>query len=199
MGQGAQVFRENVVKVKICNFSVTALVDTGCHMTVMTPTVLNKIPGLRKCKVYPPDLNLAYSIDGKGVKMLGKIFTKVKIGGKTINLMAHLVDNLGYDLIFGTDFLKKHRAIVDFSTQKLTLKSCIPIKAKDTFKIPKRSEVVFLANLRGQCPDNVMGDISCVQNIVNLGAATAKVLTKTKNNQIPARLMMRYIFIKILN
>ena len=99
---------------------------------------------------------------------------------------CYVSEKLNHGLILGRDFLRKHKARVDFSTR-----NCTNTKTNYALKLPKRqniaaeSQVVVIAEISGNVPDNLEGTIEGSAKLSKLNLMPAKVLACSRTNRVP--------------
>ncbi len=107
-------------------FKVFPLVDSGASHSVIAIETLRKIR--RNAVISPLPSQTAQTADGSSIPILGKIQLHITLGKMTVPIQLLVVPHLSQDLIIGRDFLRLHKAQIDFSKNRLVLHRQFPLK-----------------------------------------------------------------------
>lgn len=105
-------------KVEINGHPISALIDSGAQMTIMSKACAERCGVLRYL-----DTRMASVARGVGEsKILGKIHSSLlKIGSQFIDCSISVIEQNTLEFIFGLDMMRKHRAIIDLKQDALIL------------------------------------------------------------------------------
>jgi DNA damage-inducible protein 1 len=124
-------------KVFVNGNQISALIDSGAQMTIMSKTCAERCGILRF-------LDTRFASVARGVgesKILGKIHAaNLKIGNVHIDVAIHVIEQNTLEFIFGLDMMRKHRAVIDLRQDCLLL---------GDEKVPFMTE--------GEMPDRIRG------------------------------------------
>jgi DNA damage-inducible protein 1 len=139
-------------KVEVNGNPISALIDSGAQMTIMSKTCAERCGILRFL-----DTRMASTARGVGEsKILGKIHSALlKIGNQFIDVAISVIEQNTLEFIFGLDMMRKHRAIIDLRKDVLVL---------------GEENIPFLSE--GEMPDRIRGS-----NGIKTSAEIARDLT----------------------
>ena len=109
----------NKIKIKIFNYFVNALIDTGCSTSVTSEQLINKlrIPIQRLEKGDPRFL---FGANNSRITIVGKALISIKLNGLTVPFDFLIAKDLSHDILLGNDFLQDTRALIDYSDSSVT-------------------------------------------------------------------------------
>ena len=156
------------VKGETLGSIVDCLVDTGAAISVISAEFLNQSPEGCKLKIQDSQIKAVNTVSGEQLVVLGQITLPIKIQSTLYECAAHVISDLGYDVVLGRDFLRKMKAVINLGDNTLHLRSTddpapapdksYSIRSVSTFVIPPRSEVVI--------PGKVDDDVPCPLGLV---------------------------------
>ena len=111
-----------------------------------------------------------------------------------------IAENLGYQVIFGRDFLHKHHAVIDLKNGKLQLSennfislfcNSTTVHVLKTVTIPPRSQSVIPAKLRDPMSENTVGLIESNSRLAERYrlSGACELATVSCNNTVPFRIL----------
>lgn len=109
--------RKNLLEVQVDDIDVTALIDTGAHMSIMSSELRRR---LRKV-LTPPTSRVVRVADGSTPTVAGMCAARVTIAGRQTVVLFTVLDQCSHDVILGLDFLADHSALIDCSAGVLRL------------------------------------------------------------------------------
>jgi O-acetyl-ADP-ribose deacetylase (regulator of RNase III)/transposase InsO family protein len=152
----------NLISAYVNSVPTSVLIDTGATETMLSNKIF-QLP-VRKHKINPngtepvvqPEPCKLISANGSPLQVLGSVEVDIKLNGVIIPFSLIIVDDLAFDVILGMPFLQATRAVIDVSTNTLSIYdglTSIPMTTRGTkvdavftvsnVKIPPRSEAVF--------------------------------------------------------
>ena len=196
--QNDDVHKDLMIKIRLADRFVDALVDTGAAITVLNASVLsgnNFSPSVEES----PTENIV-TVSGEKLPILGMVRLPIEIGNKSYDTELQVVENFSYDLVLGKDFLCKNNAIIDLKEGKLQLSGSdsIPLSRNSstvhvlrTVVIQPRSQVIIPVKLREPMPENIVG---LIESNSRLGeryrlAGAAELVKVSANNTVPFRIL----------
>ena len=139
--------------------SVQCLVATGAAISVVSYEFLQKTPAGRKLTLTDSPVKSVNMVSGKQLIVMGQESLPIKIQSNPYECDAHVISNLGYDVVQGRDFLRKTKAVINLGEHTLYLQPSQDtptpadaqhsVKALATHVIPPRSETI----IPGKIPD----------------------------------------------
>ena len=188
------------VKGEALGFTVNCLVDTGAAISVISTEFLHKSHEGRKLKLKDSQIKTVNTVSGEQLAVLGQVSVPIKIQSNLYECEAHVISNLGYDLVLGRDFLRKTKAVINLGDNTLRLQQddeqatntapSYTVRAVATFVIPPRSEVVIPGKLQGDAAC-ALGQVETFPRLVERyqlhGAAV--LARASPSNTVPVRLL----------
>src|SRR6188768_2684377 len=95
----------NVIEIRIYNVFVSALLDTGASVSVVSEQLIKHLDIPIK-PIRKSESKLLTTADGKPINVLGKVLLSIKIRGLTIPFEFLVTRNLAENIILGIDFLQ---------------------------------------------------------------------------------------------
>lgn len=102
---------QNLIAVEVDALPVTALIDTGAHISVMSADLRKRL----KKVLTPAESRFVRVADGGTAAVLGMCAARVSVAGRHTSVLFHVLDHCPHDVILGLDFLSAHSAIIDCS------------------------------------------------------------------------------------
>ncbi|RWR99371.1 hypothetical protein B4U79_17035, partial [Dinothrombium tinctorium] len=96
---------------------VRVVLDTGCSALLISAKCANRC-GL-KAK-WQEDHPIFIGANGKYLKYRGTVKCNLKLEGYELELRMLVFDKLAADILHGSSFLQKHKAIIDFINERLS-------------------------------------------------------------------------------
>lgn len=170
------------------NVNLKFIVDTGASCSILDqqyiPTNVN-ICKTEKIKIR--------GINGITMS-LGCIRTYLKYKGNKFPIKLHIVPNLPKNIkgLLGTDFLKQHKARIDFEENNLVLHKndlmvSIPLSKNSSISVhlPARTEIITYID----CMDQKEGEFVVLSQELAPNVYMANSLSKIKDGKIPVRIV----------
>lgn len=206
VGSASSYEHQNKVKARVAGHVVSALVDTGADISIISEKLYKKAKLHRN---YPlqNSVTFARGVTGTHLKINGQTTITVEIGNFELHQLFHVTDQCSQDLILVLDFLKTQNAKIDFSEgnlilQKGTCISVVPFQRKDesfvcnislisSVKIPPRSEIIL--PVQSNHKDSIKSKFGVIEmNSALTGTHSvvgATCLIQKKDNKSVARIM----------
>ena len=182
------------------NFPAEWLLDTGSGVTILSTNVYQSLAVAER-----PDLQkyskTLYSADESEISTLGQVFLNIQIGNK---LTQHLcvVADISNDGILGTDFMKAHGLVMDFSSNKVTCggetlvartregtSRVCRVMVAETVELPPASRVI----IQGQAKKPLSHGSWMIEPLShtpgNKPVLTAKILTRAVGTRLPVEIL----------
>ena len=122
------------VKGEALGFTVNCLVDTGAAISVISTEFLHKSHEGRKLKLKDSQIKTVNTVSGEQLVVLGQVSVPIKIQSNLYECEAHVISNLGYDLVLGRYFLRKTKAVIDLGDNTLRLQISILLTIPEIVK-----------------------------------------------------------------
>ena len=188
------------VKGSALGESVQCLVDTGAAISVVSYEFLQKTPAGRKLTLTDSPVKSVNTVSGEKLIVMGQVSLPIKIQSNPYECDAHVISNLGYDVVLGRDFLRKTKAVINLGEHTLYLQPSQDtptpadahhsVKALATYVIPPRSETIIPGKIPDATADS-QGIVEAIPRLVeryNLHGA-AVLATVSPNQTVPVRLL----------
>ena len=192
-----------LVTGSVFGVEVTFLVDTGANVTILKPSVVNKIPVLERPSLERVDTTILLA-NGSSLPFQGRGHFSIRIGDQQVE-HDKWVAEIELDGIIGMDFFKKHncRLILGQGRSELTLSGnvtgckgidqlpkCARIPAKVTTVIPPRSESLIPAKLIDSCGGALLAITKGQERFTKRSQLlVAKALVDLSGDVVPLRLL----------
>jgi hypothetical protein len=112
------------LKNMICGEEISALLDTGCEMSILNEQLYYKLRllGLNCLELPKQHLNLVSAFNEKSKRISLQALLEIQIGDSTVDQVVLISPQLLTDAILGLDFLIDHAAEISFPDRKVSLK-----------------------------------------------------------------------------
>jgi len=114
---------KNLIKINVNNKSVSALIDSGAHMSCISETFYQESNLSKRYPLQKQEIFFAKGVSGSLLQILVKLTIPVEIGRLTVYQTFHVFQQISPDIILGIDFLREHKAVVHFSENKLLIQN----------------------------------------------------------------------------
>ena len=108
---------QNLIDVEVDGIPVTALVDTGAHISVMSSHIRDR---LKKVLTPAPSRSVRVA-DGGAATVIGVCTARVTIAGHQTSVLFTVLTHCTNDVILGLDFLYAHSALIHCSAGTVQL------------------------------------------------------------------------------
>jgi len=155
-----------IVGIFFKGYYVEALVDSGSEATLMSDRLWmrereKKLEG-------SPSL---VGVDGSELEVVGRCEEEIQLGKtQVIRHQYYVVKSMPYDIILGTDFLEKNKAIVDLGQREVTING-------EIIEYSRGQYVMLITVKEGQSPQR--GDVRLACNTTIPPHSRKKVFART--------------------
>ena len=163
---------------------MSSLIDTGAEISVIgEDTISQLIPNFRH-RLTKSRYDEILSASGHTVPILGVFLLRFTIAQKYFKFPIHVTSALGKKtLIWGCDFHKKFKAIIDFSKNTITLNEkaeSVEVCCLTTYKLRPREECLiqgYIRNSKHHLPTGLVGELepTCTKQNVEIPSAAVSV------------------------
>ena len=108
-----------MLQIRITNQNCQALVDSGAHLSIISDSMLDKIPK-RSVKHMKPKFSAVTGVGGITHSVMARVILTVNVGSHAFEQDFHVLDG-HHSVILGMDFLTDQQAVIDFQTSTITL------------------------------------------------------------------------------
>ncbi len=112
-----------VCLVKFNHVKIDAIVDTGADISAISTSCLNRIPPACVYMYESGAHRHVQSVTGSRLEVAGTAHLHFRLGGRQYRQAFMAVSNLSRPLIFGSDFLAREGATIDFNKRNLHIGS----------------------------------------------------------------------------
>ena len=111
------------LKISIGGEEVSALLDTGCELSILNEQLYNKVRllGLNCLELITQHLNLVSAFNERSKRIRKQALLEIQIGDCTVDQVVLLTPQLLTDAILGLDFLIDHAAEIRFPDRTVSL------------------------------------------------------------------------------
>ena len=111
---------QNQLQIRMGDFQVWALIDSGANISVMSVEMANKIR--YSCpQSERPDFTMVKGVGGEVHRVTEKLTVRFWINSVAVHQTFHVIDG-HQSVILGMDFLQSQSAVVDFGTNQLKIR-----------------------------------------------------------------------------
>ena len=189
------------IQGQIYDQNISFLIDTGASVTIISPTIYNKLPQGKRPKLKPIDTTMT-AADGKNINCMGTGWFHLTIDQTTYQHQIWVAD-INLNAILGLDFLNKHECSLDLHKGEIQFNElpespyettneikCCQVIANQTTLLPPESETLITGNIINRPTDNTDAVLEPTFNFVSTQEVIlAKTLINTKNDQVIIRLL----------
>lgn len=109
----AAITNKNKIQIKLSNFHINALVDTGATISVVCNKFLKKL--FKNPHIYKSDLCAVTGVCKTSHAILGQTDLEIDVNGLKMPHTFHILENLPHTIILGQDFLEQNNAVIDLT------------------------------------------------------------------------------------
>ena len=109
---------ENMLNVRLANQNCQALVDSGAHISIVSDSMLSKIPS-KHIRHVQPKYSTVVGVGGVTHTGTARVFVTVNVGSHCFDQDFHVLDG-HHSVILGMDFLTNQQAVIDFPNATIT-------------------------------------------------------------------------------
>lgn len=136
----------SLVHLTLEGVEVTALLDTGSGISLITERCRQSVPSLRS-RPLTKTFVLASSVTGHALDMLGALPVEVHAGGCTFTHTFYVVRSASSPVILGWDFLQTHHVLIDLEKGHVLLHGVsLPLLHPDNL-VPLHSNAVCFVSV----------------------------------------------------
>lgn len=118
-----------IVPGKLFGHEVDILVDTGADITLISDVFIQQIQKGRLLQIEESDVRAIKTLD-REIPITNKVNISINIGTVCYDWMAYVASIPASVLVLGSDFLRTHKALVDFRNDTLKFMMTEPVKMK---------------------------------------------------------------------
>lgn len=109
----AAITNKNKIQIKLSNFHINALVDTGANISVVCNKFLRKL--FKNPHIYKSNRSAVTGVCNTSHAILGQTDLEVDVNGLKMPHTFHILENLPHAIILGQDFLEQNNAVIDLT------------------------------------------------------------------------------------
>ena len=177
--------------VYVNNVHISALIDTGSSVNIMSRDVYDSIPN--SCKLPIDQSTCSEVLLANNAKLVidGTAKVSVRINGDIHDVVFHIFASCTHPIILGMDYLRKNKVVLDFSKFDVHTSKCkdVKITCTKTFVIPPESEIIVTGMASSPVVFGSQGICSNVTHLNRKGVIVAKSLcTFPRDGTVPVKL-----------
>ena len=111
----------NIINVKICDITVSCLLDTGSTISVVSKRLIDKIPSHAQVRNNNIPIITCSLANGTLAQILFSVLLICEIGGNNYKILFYVLPSLEKDLILGLNFMKAFGVVIDFVSGIVTI------------------------------------------------------------------------------
>lgn len=110
-----------VIPIKIGDVTLTAVIDSGSPISVISDTVFQKCSEIMTCPTLPMQRTMIKgAIANKTLQVKQQTYLDFQCQGNKFSAHFLIVPTLSTEVILGIDFLQRHKAILDFNNSEIS-------------------------------------------------------------------------------
>ena len=176
--------------VKIANLEVSALIDTGSSVNVMSQQFFNTIPDSYKSK-FNASMDKITLANNQSIQIYGISDVKITVPQGKHWIHVYILAQTSHPLILGTNYLFSKKIVLDFSQQTVHSKT-FKVSTSKPVSIPSNTEMLIWGKINGNAHYGMQG-ICYSRNIEKYGLLMAKVVvTVNRDKLVPIKIFEFY-------
>ena len=132
-----ELYRENLLPVKIAGVPFNVILDTGADRTVISEEFYDHLNKITPLKLLPAASKPSFTAGTQSIMPLGFCYLPMNVAGQKLSVKVKIFKGLRPLMLVGNDFICKNKAVIDIAnkTVKFDFKD-IPVKALNTLLLP---------------------------------------------------------------
>lgn len=177
------------IPVYFGDLKIAGLVDTGSSINVISKTLYNTISDKHKLSFEQlSDSEIRLANDGT-IKVNGIAKIQVTINQNQEVMETYILTSTSHPLIIGTEYLREHNIVLDFSSFSCNQKS-VPVKTKKRIDIEPNTEYLTFGKVPKHVTVGMQGVCSNSKYALNHGIMVSKSLDVVSvNHCVPIKLL----------
>lgn len=145
----AALENKNKIQVRVGHYNVRAMVDSGASVSVLNHNLLKKAFNKNEFpQIYKSDLLMVKGVCSTPHRIRGKIDLEIDVNGLQMLHSFHILEDVHYPLILGEDFLRTHKAKIDFSEQVVTFHDELTVATLHVYSPKPRKDYNGVAKIQ---------------------------------------------------
>ena len=176
--------------VSISHMKISALLDTGSSVNIMSSHLYNSLPKYCHSPLLPSNFgNHVVVASGDKIEILGTSFVKMKSSTGKHKVKVLVMRNTSHPLIFGTDYLRQKRITTSFATNTVHTSDC-SVRCNKSFEIPANNKVLIFAKVPNSVNIGTQGICYTCKDLSKEGLIVARaVVTVSVDHLVPLKVM----------
>ncbi|CAG2209064.1 unnamed protein product [Mytilus edulis] len=173
--------------VRIANLEISALIDTGSSINVMSSQLFNSIPDSMKSEFSAKSDKITLA-NNQTVQIYGTAKVKITVPQGKHWIHVYILVQTSHPLILGTNYLYSKNIVLDFSDCRIRSKH-FKVLTQSPASIPPNSEVLIWGHVNGKVQYGMQG--ICTSKISkDRGVIISKaVVTVNREKQVPIKIL----------
>ena len=144
--------------VKFEGIEVRSLLDTGCSINVISQNLFNNLPHSCKTVIDQSGSHKVQLADSKEINIVGTSYVRGCTPQGPCGFLVYILPHTSNPLILGTEFMRKHRFVLDFGRNSYeTKKQKLKIRCNAPIQVKPNSECVMQCKLPKSTAIGVQG------------------------------------------
>lgn len=173
--------------VKIDSLNISALVDCGSSINLLSQQLYDNIPESYKSKFSPLSETLTLA-NNQSISIYGTSNIKISAPQGKHWIKVYILKQTSHPLILGTKYLFSKKIIVDFGKHQIISKY-FKVMCRDNVSIAPNTEMLITGKIEGNVSYGMQG-ICCPKQIEKNGLLVSKaVCTVNRDKEIPVKIL----------
>lgn len=175
--------------VRFNKMKVSALIDTGSAVNIISEELFNSIPYSMKSDI---DLNVRDRLvlaNNMKIDIVGTARVKMTISGTRMSILCYIFKTSSHPIILGAEYLKQNKIVVDFAAMTAVSKDTNVICTKRV-AIPPNSEMLIWGKVQSGIQYGDQGVCIATKYILTKSLLVSKaVVTVSKDRLVPIKIL----------
>ena len=168
---------------------VSALVDTGSSVNIISEQLYNSLPYSKKFNFKSDVSDSIVLANNEKVAIVGTAVVKMNISGVNHNVFTYILKLSSHPIILGTNYLMENKMVLDFSQMTAVPKKAKVYCTKRITIMPNTETIIW-----GKVPSNILygkqGICTSSKHILSKGLIASKaVVSVSQNRQVPVKIL----------
>ena len=173
--------------VKIANLEVSALIDTGSSINVISQQFYNTIHDSYKSRFIPGSDKITLA-NNQSIQVYGTSDIKITVPQGKHWITVYILAQTSHPLILGTNYLFSKKIVLDFCNDSVRSK-IFKVCTSKPISVPPNTEMLIWGKINGNVRYGMQG-ICYSKNIEKYGLLMAKVVvTLNKDKLVPIKIL----------
>ena len=175
----SELYRENLLPVRIAGQPFNVILDTGADRTVISEEFYDHLNKLTPLKLTPAANKPSFTAGTQSIMPLGFCRLPMTVAGQRLSVKVKVFKGLRPLMLVGNDFICKNRAVIDIANKKVKFDfKDLPVKALNTLIIQPGAEMSLPVVVESSLPPGTVGELLPIDPGENSSLLGARIVGK---------------------